>query len=465
MRYLIIAICFLIYINSYAQKTPGVYISEYDGFQNYVIEAQTIPAFIGITQNTPNKPGEFTPTLIESIQDYETLFGSFKPYKYLVKVNQKENSSRLEIVELSKDIAAEKAIMYYALKLYFLNGGGSCYIVPLTENSGKENYKKALQEISKYDEVSIIVCPDAIYLGADYYEVCEAAISQCSLLKDRFAIFDVLNVPDGHSVSEFRNNVDGDLKYGAAYMPYLNTSMYYGYDESKVDIQLVDSLASSLFNTYRLNSIEESKNGLYNFVKSELRKNTVILPPSAAIAGVFAKTDRDFGVWKSSSDVVIRGGVSPTYSFSDSEEVDLKLDIKSGKSINAIRSFPGEGILAREALTLAGNNDQWRNISVRRMCNKIKKSAKNSTDYYVFKDNNNKTWEEIEVSINSYLYGLWTEGAFSGSTQEQSFYVNVGVGKSMTAEDVLAGRMIVEIGIAPVHPAEFIIIRFECLRP
>ncbi|MCB0376500.1 MAG: phage tail sheath family protein, partial [Sinomicrobium sp.] len=107
------------------------------------------------------------------------------------------------------------------------------------------------------------------------------------------------------------------------------------------------------------------------------------------------------------------------------------------------------------------NDNNWRYISVRRLFNTVEESCKKSTQFAVFEPNNASTWLKIKSMIDSYLYGLWQQGALAGSKPEEAYFTNVGLGKTMTSQDILEGRMIVEIGLAAVRPSEFVILRFS----
>ena len=139
----------------------------------------------------------------------------------------------------------------------------------------------------------------------------------------------------------------------------------------------------------------------------------------------------------------------------------LNVDPRAGKSINAIRSFVGKGTLVWGARTLAGNDNEWRYINVRRLFNMIEESMQKATAFAVFEGNDATTWLKVKGVIEIFLYGLWEQGALAGPTPESAYFVNVGLGTTMTTQDILEGRMIVEIGIAAVRPAEFIIIKFS----
>src|SRR5690606_17988716 len=133
----------------------------------------------------------------------------------------------------------------------------------------------------------------------------------------------------------------------------------------------------------------------------------------------------------------------------------------TGKSINAIRSFTGKGILVWGARTLAGNDNEWRYVPVRRFFNMAEESIKKATEQFVFEPNDANTWVRVRAMIENFLILQWRAGALAGAKPEQAFYVRIGLGQTMSAIDVLEGRMNVEIGMAVVRPAEFIILKFS----
>lgn len=208
-------------------------------------------------------------------------------------------------------------------------------------------------------------------------------------------------------------------------------------------------------------SIATSKTALYNQIKSALSQQRVTLPPSPAMAGVYASVDRDRGVWKAPANVAVNAVIAPTQKISSADQDDLNIDATGGKSINAIRSFAGKGTLVWGARTLAGNDNEWRYISVRRLFNLIEESTRKATSFAVFEPNDASTWLKVKAMIDTYLYGLWERGALVGGAPDKAYYVNIGLGKTMTAQDILNGYMNVEIGIAAVRPAEFIVLKFS----
>ena len=199
---------------------------------------------------------------------------------------------------------------------------------------------------------------------------------------------------------------------------------------------------------------------LFKSILSGINDTETNLPPSGAVAGVYALVDRERGVWKAPANVSLNGVIAPATVFSASELEQLNIDT-GGKSINAIRFFTGKGTLIWGARTLAGNDNEWRYISVRRFFNFVEESVKKATEQFVFEPNDANTWVKVQAMIENFLTVLWRQGALQGVKPEHAFYVSVGLGKTMTPLDILEGRMIIEIGMAAVRPAEFIILKFS----
>jgi hypothetical protein len=194
-----------------------------------------------------------------------------------------------------------------------------------------------------------------------------------------------------------------------------------------------------------------------NAIKKELGK----VPPSGSVAGVYARVDNLRGVWKAPANESLNSVTGPTFNVSADEQAGMNVDPTAGKSINIIRSFIGKGTLIWGARTLAGNDNEWRYVSVRRFFNMVEESSKKATEQFVFEPNDANTWVKVQGMIENFLTTMWRQGALQGAKPEHAFYVAVGLGKTMTALDILEGRMIVEIGMAVVRPAEFIILRFS----
>lgn len=185
------------------------------------------------------------------------------------------------------------------------------------------------------------------------------------------------------------------------------------------------------------------------------------IPSSGAVVGVYARVDEARGVWKAPANESLNSVTGPAFTVSADEQAGMNVDPIAGKSINIIRSFIGKGTLIWGARTLAGNDNEWRYVNVRRFFNMVEESSKNATEQFVFEPNDANTWVKVQGMIENFLTTLWRQGALQGAKPEHAFYVAVGLGKTMTALDILEGRMIVEIGMAVVRPAEFIILRFS----
>ncbi len=213
--------------------------------------------------------------------------------------------------------------------------------------------------------------------------------------------------------------------------------------------------------TVKLNTLETTDNALYNKIKAEIGLLPVKLPPSSTIAGVYARVDNDRGVWKAPANVGLNYVIKPTVKITNNDQDGLNVDTVAGKSINAIRSFTGKGTLVWGARTLAGNDNEWRYVPVRRFFNMAEESIKKATEQFVFEPNDANTWIRVRAMIENFLILQWRAGALTGAKPEQAFYVRVGLGQTMTAEDILNGYMIIEIGMAVVRPAEFIILQFS----
>jgi phage tail sheath protein FI len=152
---------------------------------------------------------------------------------------------------------------------------------------------------------------------------------------------------------------------------------------------------------------------------------------------------------------------APSINISHDEQESLNVDLMGGKSINVIRPFPGIGTLIWGARTLDGNSQDWRYINVRRTLIMIEQSLKLAARTYVFEPNDGGTWSTISATINNFLFNQWKSGALAGSSPEQAYSVSVGLGSTMTPNDILDGVMRIEVKLAIVRPAEFIVLTFQ----
>jgi len=549
-------------------KTPGVYVEEISTLPPSVAEVSTaIPAFFGYTEKGP------AIARISTFLDYIAAFGGAKPTAFAATTATDPATGLPAVTAIDpvpQNAALPDRLLYYAVNHYFANGGGPCYILslgPYSQSVAKADFLAALNLLALEDEPTLIVLTDAVLLAsADYFEVAQAALSQCGRLQDRFTILDV---PNG-DVAAFRNGIGTErLSYAAAYHPYLRTSLNFAIDEASIQVKIADvpvpvTVKEAGFPSGVPNGMVVAFNGTdamtpkvqilagaaatidftitagkptltitniaggktakqvvdqwaiwkganasqgfdlrlsgdgsaavqptpagdgtdlvkvsggaappntlaalrltdtarYNQVKDALTRKRVTLPPSATMAGIYSRVDRDRGVWKAPANVSVMAVVSADKKMTDADQEGLNVDPTAGKSINAIRDFTGKGTLVWGARTLAGNDNEWRYVPVRRLFISIEENTRKASAFAVFEPNDATTWLKVRGMIESYLYSLWERGALAGSTPEAAYYVHVGLGKTMTAQDVLEGRMIVEIGIAAVRPAEFVVLRF-----
>lgn len=185
-----------------------------------------------------------------------------------------------------------------------------------------------------------------------------------------------------------------------------------------------------------------------------------ILPPSAAMAGVYTRNDAERGVWNAPANVGLVSVIGPTLQISTTMQDGLNMPI-NGMAINAIRDFVGRGTLVWGARTLDGNSNDWRYIQVRRALIYIEQSVELALNKFVFEPNVAQTWVTVTSMIGSFLRGVWQAGGLMGASPTEAFTVQCGLGSTMTADDVLQGKMIVLIKLTMVHPAEFIVLTFQ----
>jgi phage tail sheath protein FI len=455
--------------------TPGVYVEEISKFPPSITAVQTaIPAFIGYTQ-IAKKDGQSlinVPLRISSLLEFESYYGTAQPEEHLLTTIEDEAGTTRYNVSLPDTQAkpASKHLLYYAMQQFFDNGGGPCYIISVgtyltlgTVISDDTAFRKALDELKKQDEPTLIVIPEGQSMAADtYLSLIQTALAQCALLKDRFTIIDLTHTGKGlktegeilDAAKAFRDKMAAtpeELRFGAVYFPNIRSSFNYAFDETK--IKVVIGGAEKDFST--LTNLQKAN------VRLAISNFSIYLPPSASVAGVYARVDNTRGVWKAPANEVVKSVFEVTCDINDQIQQNLNVDVDNGKSINAIRFFTGKGVKIWGARTLDGNSNEWRYVSVRRYFNMVEESTKKATEQFVFEPNDANTWVKVRAMIENFLTNQWRAGALAGAKPEHAFYVKVGINETMTAFDILEGKMIVEIGLAVVRPAEFIILRFS----
>jgi phage tail sheath protein FI len=269
------------------------------------------------------------------------------------------------------------------------------------------------------DEVTMLCVPDlmaALQRGAlsieDVKAVQLAMIAHCELMADRVAILDTPPGLNAQEVKDWRQDVTGyDSKYAAMYWPW---------------IKVADPVAGK----------------------------QVFVPPSGHMAGIWARNDSTRGVHKAPANEVVRGAVTLELNITKGEH-----DVLNPVAVNVIRSFRGQGIRVWGARTLS-SDPEWRYLNVRRLFNYISESIVEGTQWAVFEPNDERLWTRLRMSSTNFLTRTWREGALFGASPEQAFFVKCDA-ETNPPDVVEAGQVVVEIGIAPVKPAEFVVFRIS----
>ncbi len=264
------------------------------------------------------------------------------------------------------------------------------------------------------DEVSLLAIPDIMNdnLSSDGIEQVQLAmIGHCENLKDRFAILDPIKNSTVQEVQAWRKD-NLDSKYAAIYYPWI-----------KVSDPIMAEYSTSRF-----------------------------IPPSGHIAGIYARSDVERGVHKAPANEVVSGVTELERTLTTREQEVLNPD-----GVNCIRVFQGRGIRVWGARTIS-SDPLWKYINIRRLFIFIEKSIEKYTQWVVFEPNNEKLWARVRATITQFLTTVWRDGALMGTTPEEAFFVKCDR-TTMTQNDIDNGRLIVQIGIAPVKPAEFVIFR------
>ncbi len=264
-------------------------------------------------------------------------------------------------------------------------------------------------------------------------------------------VFESTNVSADDSVYGFGGTTKEKLSNAEQYVSVLSKRL----NGIISDLQLAAANLEKELETQILQKIP-----VYKKIVTTINGYQTIVPPSGAIAGIYCLVDRTRGVWKAPASVSLSNVAGLTAQIDNAEQDYLNVDVNAGKSINPIRMFTGRGILVWGARTLAGNDNEWRYISARRFFNIVEESVIKSTRWAVFEPNDANVWKKIKTMIENYLSLKWRDGALVGAKPDEAFFVNVGLGTTMIPQDILEGRLIVEIGMAVVRPAEFIVLRF-----
>jgi phage tail sheath protein FI len=257
-------------------------------------------------------------------------------------------------------------------------------------------------ELDEFREVALVAAP-----GVGLPDVNQKMFEHCERNRFRFAVID--SPPSLADIGAFDPRTQWTTQYAAIYLPWI-----FGTD-----------------------------------LRSGMRR---LMPPSGHVLGVYARTDIERGVWKAPANEIVRGAIDLRY-YIDSG----KQEILNPRGVNVIRRFPGRGIRVWGARTLS-DNGLWKYVSVRRLFIFLERSIYEGTQWVVFEPNDEKLWERVKDTIRLFLRTQWRNGAMMGLTEDEAFTIACDR-STMTQDDILNGRLVCEIGIAPVRPAEFVIFR------
>ncbi|TVR54195.1 MAG: phage tail sheath family protein [Gemmatimonadales bacterium] len=491
-------------------KTPGVYIVEKNAFPNSVVEVATaVPAFIGYTEfardgkkSILNKPRPIT-----SMAEFHTHFGFGPEVVYTLSDDEpsEEDSPPVPLGPSDPAVSGDdgrsyylsrvsgRYHLYYSMLLFFQNGGGRCYVTSVGSYEDKPDgptLTAGLEALKKEDEPTMVVIPDAVLLDAENCATLQKAVlMHCGYeMRSRFAILDVhrgfLERGSVDPVADFRGSLGvNHLDFGAAYYPWVETTIvqdsslgFHNLDagargvleelleeEGRIPKELREMLTEDGLDKDKvpmLNKALVNQSLVFKSLLSQIKADSNRLPPSGAIAGIYTLVDNTRGVWKAPANVSLNGVIRPSVSISHEEQEDLNVT-PQGKSVNAIRTFIGEGTLVWGGRTLDGNSLDWRYISVRRTMVMVEQSIKLAAKAYVFEANDANTWVTLKSMIRNFLTGIWKRGGLAGSTPDDAFAIFVGLGETMTGEDILEGILKVTVLVAVTRPAEFIEITFQ----
>ncbi|MGH1575829.1 phage tail sheath family protein [Planktotalea sp.] len=489
-------------------KTPGVYVQEGNAFPNSVVEVSTsVPAFVGYTekaiQNSKDVSG--TPVRLSSMVEFEQVFGGPPTWSF--------SWSEQDDAKDSFSPVSQEFLLYLSMKIFFDNGGGACWVVSIGSYEGTafeaKDFDVAWPRIAELQEPAIYVVPDAVALSkADHAKLCNTMLMQCAKLQSCVAILDLYDgagIDDGAGfalatpIQDFRDSlvqVD-DLKFGTAYAPWLKTNLV---EPSLVNFTNLDkksckSLASAVRaeteafianQTFsqeqaeliaeaikqvegaeddagavkRAAAILESISETYQRVMSALLARINLIPPCGAMAGIWAHMDNTVGVHEAPANVGIVSAIGLSVEISAEQQHDMNAPL-NGRAINVIRSFPGRGILVWGARTLDGNSTDWRYINERRTMIMFEQSIRLAMRAFAFSSNDAQTWQGVKSMIGSFLDTQWKAGVLVGTQPSEAYRVDIGLGETMTGDDVANGLMRVRLNVALVRPVEFRVIEIS----
>ena len=494
-------------------RTPGVYIVENDAFPNFNVEVATaVPAFIGYTQKAETQRGQKlrnTPRRITSMPEFRDYFGGAPEMCFSIAEQKPAGSFEAPVWQHGgRDFylkrAAQPFILYWSMLQFFNNGGEACVVVSVGNYASRIEENELITGVAALktqQEVTLVVVPDAVLLAEQHcINVQRACLAHCCDTRNRFAILDIHNGYLARDVVDcidaFRDGIGTKgLEFGATYYPWLESTVVQDLEIGIETIELasrgtlqqiinsaipssdenrdeIESLSERLADAGSANISEEGGSDKqlvhksllavsepYQAIMKAILKRTNLLPPSAVMAGVYTMVDSTHGVWRAPANVALNGVIRPAVQITHEEQEDLTVS-PQGKSVNAICNFVGQGTLVWGARTLDGNSLDWRYINVRRTVIMLEQSLRLACKPFVSEANDANTWIAMKSMTRSFLTGIWKSGGLAGATPDDAFNVHVGLGETMSPEDVHEGVLRMSVLVALVRPAEFIEVTF-----
>jgi phage tail sheath protein FI len=372
---------------------------------------------VEVTEATGPEGDTFNMTVSAPGRDTEVYEGvTTKRGKSNVVTAVKERSKLIELEEVGTASALERVPAKGSISLAGADAAKPIRLSP-DDYVGDSADRTGFGGLEAVDVVTMLAVPDlmAVYQQGiidleGVQAVQQAMIAHCELMGDRVAILDAPPGLNAQQVREWRVDKAGyDSKYATLYWPW---------------IKVFDPVTS------------QGK----------------LVPPGGHIAGIWARNDDTRGVHKAPANEVIRGALSLELQITKGEHDQL-----NPTGVNCIRAFPGRGIRVWGARTLS-SDPSWRYLNVRRLFNYIEESIIEGTQWVVFEPNDLNLWQRVKRTLNAFLTRTWRDGALFGATPGEAFYVKCDA-ENNPPDVVDAGQLVVEVGIAPVKPAEFVVFR------
>lgn len=427
--------------------------------------SELVPAFIGYTEVDPGQP-----VRINSLEDFETHFSDPEipytngahPYAYMLDYVNINNYN---------PILSDQCYLYTSLKLFFDNGGRSCYVVSCgtydldAVTPLQADFEAAFDLLQLLDEPSVIAAPDALMLGVNREAFYAYALAGCAERQDRLLF---MSLEKGEEAA-FRSGIGTEnLKYGVAFSDRVRVEYEFEDEEFFITggIATISNMTIAEIKSYfgpsggaYLNRFQT----ILEWIGNDLETYKAQPPAVGAIIGAMCRHSRLKRIWKLVG-ATLAGIEKPLSKFSPSEKDDLNIPSDgSGKSINPVLDVRARGIMVFGDRTLAGNSSEWRFLSVRLLFLQVERAISFYLSGLVFEKNDRAAWKRIRSEISAYLTDIWSAGGLAGSKPDEAFSVQVGLGSTMTQTDILEGRMNIEIGLAATRPSEFIILHFSHL--